>query len=95
MRDAGAAVVGTNCCNGAEEALWIIEEMGDVGVPVIAQPNAGIPLIEEGKPVYNQTPERMAADLPRLLDAGVAIIGGCCGTTPDHIRAIAATIRAR
>jgi len=87
--EAGAAIVGTNCCNGAEEAVWIIEEMGEVGVPVIAQPNAGIPVIEGGNPVYNQTPERMAADVPRLLAAGVRIIGGCCGTTPEHIRAIA------
>jgi 5-methyltetrahydrofolate--homocysteine methyltransferase len=88
LRDAGAAIVGTNCCSGVEEAVWIIEEMGDVGVPIIAQPNAGIPVIEEGKPVYNQTPERMAEEVPRLFAAGVSIVGGCCGTTPDHIRAI-------
>lgn len=88
LRDAGAAVVGTNCCNGVEEAVWIIEEMGEVDVPVIAQPNAGIPVIEEGKPVYNHTPERMAAEVPGLLAAGVSIVGGCCGTTPGHIRAM-------
>ena len=69
--------------------------MGDVGVPLIAQPNAGIPVMEDGKPVYNQTPDRMAAEVPALLDAGVGIIGGCCGTTPEHIRAIAGAIRAR
>ncbi len=89
LRDAGAAVVGTNCSSGATEAVWIIGEMGDVGVPLMAQPNAGIPAIVEGKPVYNETPERMAADAPALLAAGVRIIGGCCGTTPEHIRAMA------
>jgi 5-methyltetrahydrofolate--homocysteine methyltransferase len=88
LRDAGADIVGTNCCNGIEEAVWIVEEMGDAGVPIIAQPNAGIPVIEEGKPVYNQTPDRMAADVPGLLKTGIRIIGGCCGTTPEHIRAI-------
>jgi 5-methyltetrahydrofolate--homocysteine methyltransferase len=92
LKGAGAAVVGTNCCSGIEEAVWIVEEMGDVGIPVIAQPNAGIPVIEEGKPVYNQTPERMAAEVPDLLAAGVAIVGGCCGTTPEHIRAIGESI---
>ena len=95
LRDAGADIVGTNCCNGVEEALWIVEEMGEVGVPLIAQPNAGIPVIEDGKPVYNQTPARMAAEAPALLDAGVSVIGGCCGTTPEHIRAIARAIRSR
>ncbi len=93
LRDAGAAIVGTNCCKGVEEARWIIEEMGGVGVPLIAQPNAGIPVIEEGKAVYNQTPARMAAEIPELLNAGVSIIGGCCGTTPDHISAIRDGVR--
>jgi 5-methyltetrahydrofolate--homocysteine methyltransferase len=87
LRDAGASIVGTNCCNGVEEAVWIIEEMRGAGVPLMAQPNAGIPVIEGGKPVYTQTPERMAAELPRLIEAGARIIGGCCGTTPEHIRA--------
>ena len=93
LRDAGAAVVGTNCCNGIEEAVWILEEMGEVGIPIIAQPNAGIPAIEDGRPVYRQTPEHMAAEVPRLLESGVRIVGGCCGTTPDHIRAIADGVR--
>lgn len=88
LRDAGASIVGTNCCNGVEEAIWIIEEMRDVGVPTIAQPNAGVPVLEDGKPIYKQTPERMADDIPNLIKAGARLIGGCCGTTPDHIRAI-------
>jgi 5-methyltetrahydrofolate--homocysteine methyltransferase len=100
LRDAGADIVGTNCCNGFEEAVWIVEEMGDVGVPVMVQPNAGIPAIVEGVPVYNQTPERMAEEAPRLLEAaegepGVRIVGGCCGTTPAHIRAIRQKLKNR
>ena len=93
LRDAGAAAVGTNCCNGIEEAVFIIEEMGDVGLPIIAQPNAGIPVIEDGKPVYNQTPDRMAAEVHNLLESGVRIVGGCCGTTPEHIRVIRQTLQ--
>ncbi len=87
LRDTGASIVGTNCCNGVEEAVWIIEEMGDVGVPIIAQPNAGVPVLEDGKPIYKLPPERMADDIPELIKAGARVIGGCCGTTPDHIRA--------
>ena len=52
----------------------------------MAQPNAGQPVLENMKVVYKQTPEDMVAELPALLDAGVRIVGGCCGSTPDHIR---------
>jgi 5-methyltetrahydrofolate--homocysteine methyltransferase len=57
-------------------------------VPVAVQPNAGLPETKDGAVVYNETPEAMAARVPELLDLGVALVGGCCGTTPDHIRAL-------
>jgi 5-methyltetrahydrofolate--homocysteine methyltransferase len=54
----------------------------------MAQPNAGLPVLENMKAVYKQSPESMVASLGPLLEAGVNIVGGCCGSTPDHIRAI-------
>ena len=61
---------------------------------VAVQPNAGLPETKGGNVVYNETPEDMAARVPELLDLGVALIGGCCGTTPDHIRALRAAVDA-
>jgi 5-methyltetrahydrofolate--homocysteine methyltransferase len=60
----------------------------------MAQPNAGLPVLENMKVVYKQDPENMAEGLPDLLGAGVRVIGGCCGTTPDHIRRFRAVIDA-
>jgi len=57
-------------------------------LPLLIQPNAGLPESRDGRMVYTETPEAMAARVPELLDLGVAIVGGCCGTTPEHIRAI-------
>ncbi len=54
-------------------------------MPVMTQPNAGLPVLENLVAVYKQTPEEMVKELPALLDTGVAIVGGCCGSTPDHI----------
>jgi 5-methyltetrahydrofolate--homocysteine methyltransferase len=56
------------------------------GLPAMAQPNAGQPVLEGVSVVYKETPEEMAAGLPELLEAGVRLVGGCCGSTPAHIR---------
>jgi 5-methyltetrahydrofolate--homocysteine methyltransferase len=56
------------------------------GLPTMAQPNAGQPVLEKMQVLYKETPDEMASGLPDLLDAGVCIVGGCCGSTPDHIR---------
>jgi 5-methyltetrahydrofolate--homocysteine methyltransferase len=56
------------------------------GLPVMVQPNAGQPVLEDMKVVYKETPEEMGTGLPALLDAGPRIVGGCCGSTPAHIR---------
>ena len=61
-------------------------------LPIIAQPNAGAPVLEQMRVVYKQTPEEMAAGLEALLAAGARIVGGCCGSTPDHIRALRARL---
>jgi 5-methyltetrahydrofolate--homocysteine methyltransferase len=57
-------------------------------LPIIAQPNAGKPELQDGKTVYRETPEEMAAGVRPLLEAGARIVGSCCGSSPDHIRAI-------
>lgn len=57
-------------------------------LPVMVQPNAGLPVLENLKAVYRQLPEDMARAVPEVLEAGVAIVGSCCGSTPDHTRAI-------
>jgi len=93
----GAHVVGLNCGTGmdmayARQVVQIYH--GACELPVMAQPNAGAPVIENDTTVFNQTPEEMAADLPALLDAGVNVVGGCCGTSPDHIRAFRAVVDA-
>jgi len=93
MVAAGADVVGANCGTGLSLedyvalAADLVRAAGDT--PVILQPNAGAPQVVGGQTVYLATPEEMAALVPALLDAGVRIIGGCCGTTPGHLGAMA------
>lgn len=84
---AGADGVGSNCGNGIEEFIPIVRQMRSLtDKPVLAEANAGLPERVNGKTVYRQTPETMARHIPGLLEAGADLIGGCCGTTPDHIR---------
>ncbi len=89
LEEAGADVVGSNCGNGIENMIRIAREFRKHTIlPLIIQSNAGLPLLENGELVYPETPEFMAMKAKELVDAGVSIIGGCCGTTPEHIRAI-------
>jgi 5-methyltetrahydrofolate--homocysteine methyltransferase len=93
---AGADVVGMNCGRGPDRAITIIREMRAVTPsPLIAYPNAGLPIITGGRTTYELGPDAMAKDYPALLDAGCNIVGGCCGSGPDHIRRIAEVVRAR
>ena len=64
------------------------------GVPILIHANAGAPVVENGKTVFQETPEYMASRVAELVHAGANIIGGCCGTNPQHIAAIAAAVRA-
>jgi 5-methyltetrahydrofolate--homocysteine methyltransferase len=90
LTSAGAAIVGTNCCTGPLEALEIMTGMREVSPQaLIAQPNAGLPTVEAGKTVYPETPASLADGMDRVLGGGVRIIGGCCGTTPAHMKAVA------
>lgn len=90
---AGATIVGSNCGNGIENMVLIAQEYQKQSkLPLIIQANAGLPELKDEKPVYPETPEFMASKVKDLLDAGVVIVGGCCGTTPDHIRAFRETL---
>ncbi|MES2177809.1 MAG: homocysteine S-methyltransferase family protein [Gemmatimonadota bacterium] len=90
MQDAGANIVALNCGTGMD-MVWAREAVqrykGATDLPVMAQPNAGLPRLENLKVVYDETPEQMVRGVIPLLEAGANIIGGCCGSTPDHIRA--------
>jgi 5-methyltetrahydrofolate--homocysteine methyltransferase len=82
-------ILALNCGTGVDVAMAadVVRRYRSVsGLPAMAQPNAGQPVLEEFKVVYRETPEEMAAALPDLLAAGAAIVGGCCGSTPAHIR---------
>ncbi len=89
LEKAGADIIGSNCGDGSENMIRVAKEFKRQSrLPLIMQPNAGIPEIQGDKPVYPETPEFMAEKAKELISSGVSIIGGCCGTTPEHIRAI-------
>ncbi len=87
---AGASVVGTNCGNGMERMIPIVREIRAAlpGVPILVHANAGMPKLVDGVDVFSDSPADMARLAPEVVAAGAAIVGGCCGTTPEHIAAI-------
>jgi len=90
---AGADAVGANCSVGARHLVPVIKAMAAaVDLPICAQPNAGLPRLVAGKPVFRQTPAQFAAFAPKLVAAGATLVGGCCGTTPAHIAAMVAAL---
>jgi homocysteine S-methyltransferase len=90
----GADVVGLNCSVGPAAMLETLERMARVAhVKLSAQPNAGKPREIEGRNLYLCSPDYMASYARRFINAGVRLVGGCCGTTPDHIRAIKSAVR--
>ena len=93
---AGADVIGMNCGRGPDRAIVIIREMRKVtDAPLVAYPNAGLPITTGDSVTYELGPEAMARDYPALLDAGCNIVGACCGSNPEHIRRIAEVVRSR
>ena len=89
MAGRGVDILALNCGTGVDVAMAtdVVRRYRTVsGLPIMAQPNAGQPVLENFKVVYHETPEQMARDLPGLVRAGAAIVGGCCGSTPAHIR---------
>jgi 5-methyltetrahydrofolate--homocysteine methyltransferase len=91
--EAGADAVGSNCGTGIEHMVAIAREFRrHTKLPLIIQANAGLPRTEAGRTVYDETPDFMADKARALLDVGVSVIGGCCGTTPAHIAALRAMV---
>jgi len=89
LTDLGADVVGCNCSTGPAAVLAAIERMrAATGVPLAAMPSAGLPRMVDGRSVYAVSPEEMADFTRRVLEAGASLVGGCCGTTPSHTRAM-------
>jgi 5-methyltetrahydrofolate--homocysteine methyltransferase len=94
LEEAGADVLGSNCGNGIEEMIPLMREMCSLtSIPLLAQPNAGLPQLVDGMATYTQSPEDFAGKVPELVATGVNAIGGCCGTTPTHIRLLAEKVR--
>lgn len=89
LQGMGIDAFGLNCSAGPEQMLPQLRRLREFArVPLIAKPNAGMPEIRNGKTVYDCTPEEFVSLIPEMLDTGVAIFGGCCGTTSEHIAAL-------
>lgn len=94
LQSLSADAIGMNCSTGPEAMLAPIAKMAEYStVPILAKPNAGMPELEEGRTVYRTTPEEFAAYGKKLVEAGVSIIGGCCGTTAEHILALSTAVK--
>ncbi|MCL2295197.1 MAG: homocysteine S-methyltransferase family protein [Spirochaetes bacterium] len=90
LQSLGADAVGCNCSSGPAEMLKIIERLKPISkVPLVAKPNAGMPRIESGKTIFPMGPEEFASFAESFASAGINLMGGCCGTTPQHIKLLA------
>lgn len=90
----GVDVIGANCGNGIGDMVKIVKEirLADSDIPILVHANAGMPIYQDGKTIFPESPEQTAGFVKEIVAAGVNIIGGCCGTTPDHIRQIAKAV---
>lgn len=94
LQSLGVDAIGVNCSTGPAEMIALVEKMAEYStVPLIAKPNAGLPELEDGKTVYKMTPDMFADAMRGLVEAGASIVGGCCGTTPEHIRALTEAVK--
>lgn len=87
---AGCDIIGTNCGNGMENMIPIVQIIRSINqdIPILVHANAGLPHLHNGQNVFDETPDITASFVPSLIQAGANIIGGCCGTTPQHIKRI-------
>lgn len=89
MQNMGCAVIGANCSLGPDEMLPVVKELlATCQCPVMSEPNAGLPLLVDGKTIFPLGPEGFAEKTAKFAKMGVQVLGGCCGTTPEHIRAL-------
>ena len=94
LQSLGVDAIGINCSTGPMEMVELVEKMAQYStVPILAKPNAGLPELEGDKTVYKMTPQEFADAAVALVNAGASIVGGCCGTTPEHIQALSDAVR--
>jgi 5-methyltetrahydrofolate--homocysteine methyltransferase len=95
VKNAGADIIGANCGIGFDQMIEVVHAIreADKSTPVLIHANAGMPVIQDGKTVFPETPEIIRPKVKELIKAGVNIVGGCCGTTPEHIRVIVNEVR--
>lgn len=94
LAEAGADVIGANCGQGIEGYVSVCRRLkAATGHPIWIKANAGLPELVGGKTVYTTTPAEFASHVPALVEAGATFIGGCCGTTPEFIRAVCQAVR--
>lgn len=94
LQSLGVDVIGINCSTGPMEMIEPVKIMAEYAtIPILAKPNAGLPELVDGETVYRMTPEEFAEAGAALVEAGAAIVGGCCGTTPEHIAALTAKVK--
>jgi 5-methyltetrahydrofolate--homocysteine methyltransferase len=95
LAEAGVTALGINCGRSLEDNLQALRELRQVtGLPIWFKPNAGLPHNDaDGGSQYDVTPEMMAAQVPLWIEAGAQLVGGCCGTSPEHLEAIARAVR--
>ncbi|MCR5831628.1 MAG: homocysteine S-methyltransferase family protein [Lachnospiraceae bacterium] len=92
----GADAVGTNCSVGPRQLRGVMEEFLEcASVPVVFKPNAGLPRVENGETVFDVTVDEFAEEVIMQMEAGVRVVGGCCGTTPEYIRKVTDLVKAR
>ncbi len=93
--DAGAELIGANCGNGSRDMIDVVKAIRAVNkeIPILIHANAGAPIYKHGETHFPESPEEMCKYSQELIEAGANIIGGCCGTTPEHISKIVETIR--
>ena len=93
--NAGADIIGANCGNGMKDMITIVAQMRETNpnIPILVHANAGLPQLKNGEIFYPETPEQTKELIPQIIRAGANIIGGCCGTTPEHIEAIKEIVR--
>ena len=94
LQSLGVDVIGINCSTGPMEMIEPVKIMAEYAtIPILAKPNAGLPELVDGETVYRMTPEEFAEAGAAIVEAGAAIVGGCCGTTPEHIAALTAKVK--
>jgi 5-methyltetrahydrofolate--homocysteine methyltransferase len=95
LKEADADIIGANCGNGFEQMIDIVRDIRSVDrlIPILIHANAGLPIFKDGKIVFPETPDMMASRVQELIASGANIVGGCCGTTPAHIKALGNKIK--